>query len=105
MTIGMTRAFTGRSTILWMPKGEDLDAPKRQYRSIDPSVYTVFDHATKTFDLAGGRVVTPPLVHGHSNGWIVCLLGKDPMIFTGDPIGMMATVLRSSPQTPGGRDE
>lgn len=87
---GMTRAFAGRKTILWMPKGEDLEAPKKQYGNIDPSVYTVFDHATKTFDLGGGRVVKPLLVRGHSNGCAAYLLAKDLMIFTGDSIGIGA---------------
>jgi glyoxylase-like metal-dependent hydrolase (beta-lactamase superfamily II) len=87
---GMTRAFTGRNTILWMPKGEDLEAPKKQYGNIEPSVYTVFDHATKTFDLGGGRVVQPLLVRGHSNGCTAYLLAKDLMIFTGDSIGIGA---------------
>ena len=87
---GMTRAFAGRNTILWMPKGEDLEAPKKQYGNIDSSVYTVFDHATKTFDLGGGRVVKPLLVRGHSNGCTAYLLAKDLMIFTGDSIGIGA---------------
>jgi glyoxylase-like metal-dependent hydrolase (beta-lactamase superfamily II) len=87
---GMTRAFTGRHTILWMPKGEDLEAAKKQFGNVDPSVYTVFDHATKTFDLGGGRVVKPLLVRGHSNGCTAYLLAKDLMIFTGDSIGIGA---------------
>jgi glyoxylase-like metal-dependent hydrolase (beta-lactamase superfamily II) len=87
---GMTRAFAGRKTVLWMPKGEDLEAPKKQYGNIDPAVYTVFDHATKTFDLGGGRVVKPLLIRGHSNGCTAYLLAKDLMIFTGDSIGIGA---------------
>ena len=87
---GMTRAFAGRKTILWMPKGEDLEAPKKQYGNIEPSVYTVFDHATKTFDLGGGRVLKPLLIRGHSNGCTAYLLAKDLMIFTGDSIGIGA---------------
>jgi len=86
---GMTRAFAGRKEILWMPKGEDLEAPRKQH-GIDPSVYTVFDHATKTFDLGGGRVVKPLLVRGHSNGCTSYLLAKDLMLFTGDSIGIGA---------------
>jgi glyoxylase-like metal-dependent hydrolase (beta-lactamase superfamily II) len=53
-------------------------------------VYTVFDHATKTFDLGGGRVVKPLLVRGHSNGCTAYLLAKDLMLFTGDSIGIGA---------------
>jgi glyoxylase-like metal-dependent hydrolase (beta-lactamase superfamily II) len=87
---GMTGAFTGRKTILWMPKGEDLEAPKKQFGNVDSSVYTVFDHATKTFDLGGGRVVKPLLVRGHSNGCTAYLLAKDLMIFSGDSIGIGA---------------
>ncbi|MCX6626433.1 MAG: MBL fold metallo-hydrolase [Candidatus Solibacter sp.] len=86
---GMTRAFAGRKTILWMPKGEDLEAPKKQH-GIDPSVYTVFDHANKTFDLGGGRVLKPLLIRGHSNGCTSYLLAKDLMIFTGDSMGIGA---------------
>jgi glyoxylase-like metal-dependent hydrolase (beta-lactamase superfamily II) len=93
---GMTGAFAGRDTILWMPKGENMEAPREQH-GIDPSVYTVFDHATKTFDLGGGRVVTPLLVRGHSNGCTAFLLAEDRMIFTGDSIGIGAgRSLRSS---------
>lgn len=84
---GMTNALAGRKTIIWMPKGEDLEAPKKQYGNIDPSVYTVFDHATKTFDLGGGRVVKPLLVRGHSNGCTAYLLVKDLMLFAGDTLG------------------
>ncbi len=87
---GMTRAFAGGKTVLWMPKGENIEAPRKQYGNIDPSVYTVFDHAAKTFDLGGGRVVKPLLVRGHSNGCTAYLLAKDLMIFTGDSIGIGA---------------
>jgi glyoxylase-like metal-dependent hydrolase (beta-lactamase superfamily II) len=87
---GMTRAFEGRKTILWMPKGEDLEAPKKQYGNIEPSVYTVFDHEAKIFDLGGGRVVKPLLVRGHSNRCTAYLLTKDQMILTGDSIGIGA---------------
>ena len=87
---GMTRAFIDRKIPIWMPKGEDLEAPRRQHGDIDPSVYTVFDHATKTFDLGGGRVVRPLLVRGHSNGCTAYLLASDTMLFTGDSIGIGA---------------
>ncbi len=87
---GMTRAFAGSDTILWMPRGEDLEAPMKQFGNIDPAVYTVFDHATKTFDLGGGRVVKPLLVRGHFNGCTAYLLAGDRMIFTGDSIGIGA---------------
>jgi glyoxylase-like metal-dependent hydrolase (beta-lactamase superfamily II) len=82
---GMTGALLDRNTTIWMPEGEDLTAPKAQH-GIDPAVYTTFPHA-KTFDLGGGRVLTPFLVRGHSNGGTVYLLAKDMMLFTGDAIG------------------
>ena len=87
---GMTRAFIGRKIPIWMPQGEDLEAPGRQHGDIDSSVYIVFDHATKTFDLGGGRVVRPLLVRGHSNGCTAYLLASDTMLFTGDSIGIGA---------------
>ena len=87
---GMTRAFIDRKVKIRMPKGEDLEAPRKQHGNIDPSVYTVFDHATKTFDLGGGRVVKPLLVRGHSNGCTAYLLAKDLILFTGDSIGIGA---------------
>ena len=86
---GMTRAFLDKKTVIWMPQGEDLTAPTKQH-NIDPAVYTTFDHSTKTFDLGGGRVVTPLLVRGHSNGGTVYLLAKEMMLFTGDAIGLGA---------------
>jgi len=86
--IGMTRAFQGRKTTIWMPKGEDLESVKTRFEGkIDPSVYTIFDHETKVFDLGGGRVLKPLLVRGHSNGCTAYLLAKDLMIFTGDTLG------------------
>jgi glyoxylase-like metal-dependent hydrolase (beta-lactamase superfamily II) len=87
---GMTRAFAGSKTILWMPKGEDLEAPRKMFGNINPSVYTVFDHATKTFDLGGGRVVKPLLIRGHTSGCTAYLLAQEQMIFTGDSIGIGA---------------
>ena len=78
---GMTGAFLDRKTVIWMPKGEDLEAPRKQHK-IDPAVYTTFDHQTKTFDLGGGRVVKPLLVRGHSNGCTVYLLPSEMMLFT-----------------------
>ncbi len=87
---GMTRAFAGSKTVLWMPRGEDFTAPGKQHGNIEPSAYTVFDHASKTFDLGGGRVVKPLLVRGHSNGCTAYLLARERMIFTGDAIGIGA---------------
>lgn len=86
---GMTRAFLDGKTVLWMPKGEDLEAPRKQH-GIDPAVYTTFDHQTKTFDLGGGRVVKPLLVRGHSNGCTVYLLPGEMMLFSGDALGIGA---------------
>lgn len=86
---GMTRAFLDGKTVIWMPKGEDLEAPRKQH-NIDPAVYTTFDHQTKTFDLGGGRVLKPLLVRGHSNGCTVYLLRGETMLFTGDALGIGA---------------
>ncbi len=86
---GMTRAFLGKRTVIWMPRGEDLEAPRKQH-NVDPAVYTTFDHQTKTFDLGGGRVVKPLLVRGHSNGCTVYLLPSEMMLFTGDALGIGA---------------
>lgn len=86
---GMTGAFLERKTVIWMPKGEDLEAPRKQH-NVDPAVYTTFDHQTKTFDLGGGRVVKPLLVRGHSNGCTVYLLPGEMMLFTGDALGIGA---------------
>jgi glyoxylase-like metal-dependent hydrolase (beta-lactamase superfamily II) len=85
----MTRAFLDGKTVIWMPKGEDLEAPRKQH-NIDPAVYTTFDHQTKTFDLGGGRVLKPLLVRGHSNGCTVYLLRGETMLFTGDALGIGA---------------
>jgi glyoxylase-like metal-dependent hydrolase (beta-lactamase superfamily II) len=86
---GMTEAFLGGKTTIWMPKGEDMTAPKTQH-GIDASVYTVFDQQTKTWDLGGGRVVTPLVVRGHTNGCSVYLLPSEMMLFTGDCLGIGA---------------
>ena len=86
---GMTGAFLDGKTIIWIPKGEDLEAPRKQH-GIDPAVYTSFDHQTKTFDLGGGRVVTPLLVRGHSNGCTVYLLPSEMILFSGDALGVGA---------------
>lgn len=87
--IGMTMALAERKGVVWMPKGEDMQAPKMMY-DIDAAVYSVFDHATKTFDLGGGRVVTPLLVRGHTNGCSVYLFPTEMMLFTGDCLGIGA---------------
>lgn len=95
---GMTGAFLGKKTVIWMPEGEDLEAPRKQH-NIDPAVYTTFDHRTKTFDLGGGRVVKPLLARGHSNGCTVYLLPSEMMLFTGDALGIGAgRSLRSAAQ-------
>jgi glyoxylase-like metal-dependent hydrolase (beta-lactamase superfamily II) len=86
---GMTGAFLDKKTIIWMPKGEDLEAPRKQH-NVDPAVYTTFDHQTKTFDLGGGRVLKPLLVRGHSNGCTVYLLPSEMILFTGDALGIGA---------------
>jgi glyoxylase-like metal-dependent hydrolase (beta-lactamase superfamily II) len=84
---GMTMAFVNipRKVILWMPEGEDLNAPKVQH-GIDPSVYTTFP-AGKVFDLGGGRIVKTFTVRGHTNASTVYLLEKDMVLFTSDAFG------------------
>jgi len=86
---GMAGAFLDGKTVLWMPKGEDPEALRKQY-GMDPAVFTVFDHQTKTFDLGGGRVLKPLLVRGHSNGCTVYLLPSEMMLFSGDALGIGA---------------
>jgi glyoxylase-like metal-dependent hydrolase (beta-lactamase superfamily II) len=86
---GMTGAFLDKKTVIWMPKGEDLNAPKTHHK-IDPAVYTVFDQQTKTFDLGGDRVVRPLPVRRHSNGCSVYLLPSEMMLFSGDCLGIGA---------------
>ena len=82
---GMTGAFVNRGVTIWMPEGEDFNAPMQQHK-IDAKVYTPFAPG-KQFDLGGGRVVTGLLVRGHTNGSTVFLLTKDMYLFTGDAIG------------------
>ena len=84
---GMTGAFLGidRKVTIWMPEGEDINAPKTQY-NLDPAVYTRFA-PYREFDLGGGRVVKALPVRGHSDGSTVYLLTKDMYLFTGDSIG------------------
>jgi glyoxylase-like metal-dependent hydrolase (beta-lactamase superfamily II) len=84
---GMTGAFLDKKIVIWMPKGEDLSAPKTQHK-INPAVYMVFDQETKTFDLGGDRVVRPLMVRGHSNGCSVYLLPSEMMLFSGDCLGV-----------------
>lgn len=83
---GMTEAFTGREVKLWVGEGEDTTALKVQH-GLDPSIYTVFRHGEKAFDLGGGRVVETFRVRGHSNGGTVYILKKDRMLFTSDALG------------------
>jgi len=86
---GMTMALIDRKDTVWMPKGEDMNAPKVQH-GIDPAVYSVFDQQTQTWDLGGGRIVKPLMVRGHSMGCSVYMLQSDDMIFTGDCLGIGA---------------
>ena len=83
---GMTGAFAGRKVTIWMPAGEDIQAPMVQHK-IDPAVYTRFTPGTQTFDLGGGRVVRTVLVRGHTDGSTVYLLTPDMLLFTGDALG------------------
>ncbi|MCU0377765.1 MAG: MBL fold metallo-hydrolase [Bacteroidales bacterium] len=82
---GMTKAFLGSSVPLFIGEGEDMER-FRTMHAIDPSVYQIFRHGEKTFDLGGGRTVKTFLVRGHSNGGTVFLLMPDMMLFTGDAI-------------------
>jgi glyoxylase-like metal-dependent hydrolase (beta-lactamase superfamily II) len=82
---GMTKAFIGSKVPLWVGEGEDLGRLKTMYE-IDPSIYQIFKHGEKTFDLGGGRIVETYLLRGHSNGGTVFLLKPDMMLFTGDAI-------------------
>jgi len=86
---GMTMALIDRKVTVWMPNGENMEAPRTQH-GIDPAVYTTFDQQTKTWDLGGGRVVTPFMVRGHSNGCSVYILHSDDMMFSGDCLGIGA---------------
>lgn len=88
----MTKAFLDGKPTIWMPKGEDLAAPKTQH-GIDPAVFTVFDQQTKTWDLGGGRVITPLLVRGHTNGCTAYTLRSESIIFTGDCLGLGRGIL------------
>ena len=82
---GMTKAFLGSSVRLFIGDGEDMERLSIMH-AIDPSVYQIFRHGEKTFDLGGGRIVETFLVRGHSNGGSVFLLKPDMMLFTGDAI-------------------
>jgi len=82
---GMTKAFLGTRVPLWIGEGEDMERLKTMY-GIDPSVYTVFKHGEKSYDLGGGRIAETFLLRGHSNGGTVILLKPDMMLFTGDAI-------------------
>ncbi len=68
-----------------MGKVKIMERLKTMY-DIDPSVYQIFKHGEKTFDLGGGRIVETFLLRGHSNGGTVFLLKPDMMLFTGDAI-------------------
>jgi glyoxylase-like metal-dependent hydrolase (beta-lactamase superfamily II) len=82
----MTGAFTNRKVSFWAGEGEDLNALKTQY-NLDPSIYQVFTHGKKTFDLGEGRIVETFLVRGHSNGGTVYIIKKDGLVFSGDALG------------------
>ncbi len=73
---GMTGAFLNRKVTFWAGEGEDLNALKTQH-NLDPSLYKVFKHGKKSFDLGDGRIVETFLVRGHSNGGTVYLIRKD----------------------------
>jgi glyoxylase-like metal-dependent hydrolase (beta-lactamase superfamily II) len=80
---GMTGAFLNSDALLWIGEGEDLARLTADHR-LDPSVYKVFKHGEKTFDLGGGRSVETFLVRGHSNGGTVFILKPDGIIISGD---------------------
>jgi glyoxylase-like metal-dependent hydrolase (beta-lactamase superfamily II) len=83
---GMTGAFLDRKVSFWAGEGEDREQMQRQFK-LDPSVYTLFKHGQKSFDLGGGRIVETFLLRGHTNGGTVYLLKKDGMLITGDCFG------------------
>jgi glyoxylase-like metal-dependent hydrolase (beta-lactamase superfamily II)/S-formylglutathione hydrolase FrmB len=83
---GMTGAFPDRKVTFWAGEGEDLNALKTQH-NLDPSIYQVFTHGKKSFDLGNGRIVETFLVRGHSNGGTVYIIKKDMLIFSGDALG------------------
>jgi glyoxylase-like metal-dependent hydrolase (beta-lactamase superfamily II) len=88
---GMTAAFLNgayqkQKVIFWAGEGENLSTLQTQHK-VDPSVYTVFKHGQKSFDLGGGRVVDTFLVRGHSLGGAIFLIKKDLLVFSGDALG------------------
>jgi glyoxylase-like metal-dependent hydrolase (beta-lactamase superfamily II) len=83
---GMTAAFLDRNVNFWAAEGEDASQLKTQL-NLDPSIYQLFKHGEKSFDLGGGRVVNTFLVKGHTNGGTVYILHKEGMLFTGDCFG------------------
>ncbi len=83
---GMTGAFLDRKITFWAGEGEDLNALKTQH-NLDPSIYQVFTHGKKSFDLGDGRIVETFLVRGHSNGGIVFIIRKDMLVFSSDALG------------------
>ena len=83
---GMTGAFLGRRVTFWAGEGEDLNALKTQH-NLDTSIYHVFTHGKKSFDLGNGRIVETFRVRGHSNGGTVYMIKKDMMVFSGDALG------------------
>jgi glyoxylase-like metal-dependent hydrolase (beta-lactamase superfamily II) len=83
---GMTAAFLDRNVNFWAGEGEDVSQLKTQL-DLDPSIYQLFKHGEKSFDLGGGRVVTTFLVKGHTNGGTVYILKKERMLFSGDCFG------------------
>lgn len=83
---GMSGAFVGRKVTYWAGEGEDLNALKTQH-NFDPSVYQVFTHGKKSFDLGDGRIVETFPVRGHSNGGTVYIIKKDMLVFSGDALG------------------
>jgi glyoxylase-like metal-dependent hydrolase (beta-lactamase superfamily II) len=83
---GMTAAFLERNVKFWAGEGEDVSQLKTQL-NLDTSIYQLFKHAEKSFDLGGGRVVNTFLLKGHTNGGTVYILKKEGMFFTGDCFG------------------
>ena len=83
---GMTGAFLNRKVTFWAGEGEDLNALKTQH-NLDPSIYQVFTHGKKSFDLGDGQIVETFLVRGHSNGGTVFIIRKDMLVFSSDALG------------------
>jgi glyoxylase-like metal-dependent hydrolase (beta-lactamase superfamily II) len=83
---GMSGAFVNQNVKFWAGEGEDVSMLKTQL-NLDTSLYQLFRHGEKTFDLGGGRIVETFLLRGHTNGGTVYIMRKEGLLFTGDCFG------------------